>query len=298
MSDAAVIADTPHAVSEVRSAGKFLFWAGVVLMVVWVLGPIYLLFTNALSSPTEVAEFPKHWAPSFDLGSLKFFITFGGVVKALTNSIIVAALTMIDESGARSRSHGIRVELLRAQTEALGIRHVLRRCDWPSYETEFAHGLRRFLDAQDAMLRDAADEERVRRLVVGDALGNEQRLLELERGRREVEARQLALELVPRFAKTRLGPDALEAVARRKEPLAQLAHLRERLHDIADRARFRLVAREIEPQRGIRGTRLQQPLHGFHAALRGVARLLGLCRERGEEEERDNEGLVHAPHYR
>lgn len=95
MSDAAVIADTPHAVSEVRSAGKFLFWAGVALMVVWVLGPIYLLLTNALSSPTEVAEFPKHWAPSFDLGSLKFFITFGGVVKALTNSIIVAALTMI-----------------------------------------------------------------------------------------------------------------------------------------------------------------------------------------------------------
>lgn len=55
---------------------------------------------------------------------------------------IVAALTMIDESGARSRSHGIRVELLRAQTEALGIRHVLRRCDWPSYETEFEQGLR------------------------------------------------------------------------------------------------------------------------------------------------------------
>jgi hypothetical protein len=43
---------------------------------------------------------------------------------------------------------------------------------------------------------------------------------------------------------------------------------------------------------------LQQPLHGFHAALRGVAGLLGLRRERGEKEERDNEGLVHAPHYR
>jgi uncharacterized protein (TIGR00290 family) len=55
---------------------------------------------------------------------------------------IVAALTMIDESGARSRSHGIRVELLRAQTEALGIRHLLRRCDWPSYESEFERGLR------------------------------------------------------------------------------------------------------------------------------------------------------------
>lgn len=55
---------------------------------------------------------------------------------------IVAALTMVDEAGMRSRSHGIRVELLRAQSEALGLRHVLRRCDWPSYEAEFEYGLR------------------------------------------------------------------------------------------------------------------------------------------------------------
>ena len=55
---------------------------------------------------------------------------------------IVAALTMIDLEGTRSRSHGIRVELLRAQTEALGLRHVMRRCDWSSYEQEFENGLR------------------------------------------------------------------------------------------------------------------------------------------------------------
>jgi uncharacterized protein (TIGR00290 family) len=55
---------------------------------------------------------------------------------------IVAALTMVDESGARSRSHGIRVELLRAQSDALGLRHVMRSCDWSSYEREFENGLR------------------------------------------------------------------------------------------------------------------------------------------------------------
>jgi diphthine-ammonia ligase len=55
---------------------------------------------------------------------------------------IVAALTMVDEAGTRSRSHGIRVELLRAQTTALGLTHVLRPCDWSSYEQEFEHGLR------------------------------------------------------------------------------------------------------------------------------------------------------------
>lgn len=55
---------------------------------------------------------------------------------------IVAALTMVDESGTRSRSHGIRVELLRAQSDALGLRHVMRSCDWSSYEEEFESGLR------------------------------------------------------------------------------------------------------------------------------------------------------------
>jgi uncharacterized protein (TIGR00290 family) len=55
---------------------------------------------------------------------------------------IVAALTMVDEPGERSRSHGIRIDRLRAQTSALGLAHVLRRCDWNSYEPEFEQGLR------------------------------------------------------------------------------------------------------------------------------------------------------------
>lgn len=55
---------------------------------------------------------------------------------------IVAAVTMVDLEGTRSRSHGIRIELLQAQTTALGLRHVMRSCDWASYEQEFENGLR------------------------------------------------------------------------------------------------------------------------------------------------------------
>lgn len=55
---------------------------------------------------------------------------------------IVAALTMVDLDGSRSRSHGIRTDLLRAQTAALGLTHVMRSCDWSSYEEEFEQGLR------------------------------------------------------------------------------------------------------------------------------------------------------------
>jgi multiple sugar transport system permease protein len=86
--------DAPQAVSDVGRAGRFLFWAAVVLLCAWVLVPIYLLAVNTLSSPQEVTAFPKSGVPSFDLGSLQFFLGFSGVVKALWNSLLVAVLTM------------------------------------------------------------------------------------------------------------------------------------------------------------------------------------------------------------
>lgn len=91
--------DVPRPVSEVKSAGKVLYWAGVVLLCAWVLVPIYFLVVNALSSPAEVTAFPKTGIPSFNLESLKFFLTFGGVASAMLNSVIVAVLTMIFSIG-------------------------------------------------------------------------------------------------------------------------------------------------------------------------------------------------------
>jgi multiple sugar transport system permease protein len=92
---AATGSDIPQKVSEVTSAGKILFWAGVALLCAWVLVPIYLLVVNTLSSPQEVTAFPKTGIPSFDLGSVKFFLSFSGVLWALWNSVLVAVLTMI-----------------------------------------------------------------------------------------------------------------------------------------------------------------------------------------------------------
>lgn len=87
--------DVPRGVSEVGAAGRFLFVAGVVMMCAWVLVPIYLLAVNTLSSPAEVSGFPKTGLPSFDFGSLQFFLGFQGVLSALWNSVLVAVLTMI-----------------------------------------------------------------------------------------------------------------------------------------------------------------------------------------------------------
>jgi multiple sugar transport system permease protein len=80
-------------------AGQRLVAAGIILMSIWVLLPIYLIFVNALSSPADVAGWPKRAFPAFDLGSLAFFLNYAGVVQALVNSIIVAVLTMIMSIG-------------------------------------------------------------------------------------------------------------------------------------------------------------------------------------------------------
>lgn len=93
--EAAAPKDAPRSVTAVGAAGRFLFVAAVVLLCAWVIVPIYLMMVNALSSPREVTAFPKSFVPSFDLGSLRFFVTFAGVAKALWNSVLVAALTML-----------------------------------------------------------------------------------------------------------------------------------------------------------------------------------------------------------
>lgn len=91
----APVAATADAGVDARKARGWLLIATAILLCVWVLLPIYLLIVNALSSPGEVTAFPKRFFPSFDLGSLSFFINFAGVARALWNSVLVAALTMI-----------------------------------------------------------------------------------------------------------------------------------------------------------------------------------------------------------
>lgn len=94
MTATAASPDSARAVSDITTAGRWLFWAGVILLCAWVLVPIYLLLVNTLSSPQQVTAFPKTGVPSFDLGSVQFFLTFSGVLGALWNSLLVALLTM------------------------------------------------------------------------------------------------------------------------------------------------------------------------------------------------------------
>lgn len=69
--------------------------SAIALLCAWVLVPLYLLAVNTLSSPEAVQAFPKAFVPEFDLGSLRFFAGFDGMIAALGNSVLTAALTMV-----------------------------------------------------------------------------------------------------------------------------------------------------------------------------------------------------------
>jgi len=87
-------ADTPKAAGFISSQ-RWLLWSGIAALCAWVLVPIYLVLVNTLSTPAEVTGWPKSFFPSFHLDSLKFFINYAGVLKALGNSLFVAVLTMV-----------------------------------------------------------------------------------------------------------------------------------------------------------------------------------------------------------
>jgi diphthine-ammonia ligase len=56
---------------------------------------------------------------------------------------VVAALTMFDEAGARSRSHGLTPAIVEAQADRLGVRSVTARCTWETYDDAFRSALER-----------------------------------------------------------------------------------------------------------------------------------------------------------
>src|SRR6478672_13375418 len=54
---------------------------------------------------------------------------------------VVAMVTMFDEEALRSRSHGLRPEVLTAQANRLNLRRVTGRCTWQTYDRAFSEAL-------------------------------------------------------------------------------------------------------------------------------------------------------------
>lgn len=55
----------------------------------------------------------------------------------MAGHVPLALLTMFEEEGARSRSHGLRKEVLEAQAERMGVPLVTGQAGWQDYESEF-----------------------------------------------------------------------------------------------------------------------------------------------------------------
>ena len=61
--------------------------------------------------------------------------------RAHTHYDLACLITMFDEPAERSRSHGLRPEVLAAQAERLGLRRVTGRCTWQTYDAAFSGAL-------------------------------------------------------------------------------------------------------------------------------------------------------------
>jgi diphthine-ammonia ligase len=76
---------------------------------------------------------------------------------------LACMITMFDEPAERSRSHGLRPELLAAQADRLGLDRVTGRCTWQTYDAAFSEALRTVKD------------DGVTHVIFGDILFDEHR---------------------------------------------------------------------------------------------------------------------------
>jgi uncharacterized protein (TIGR00290 family) len=76
---------------------------------------------------------------------------------------VVTMITMADESAERSRSHGLRPDVLDGQARRLGVRRVVGRCTWQTYNDAFTRAL------------EEVAAEGVSHVIFGDILFEEHR---------------------------------------------------------------------------------------------------------------------------
>ncbi len=74
---------------------RWALWAGVAALCAWVLLPIYLVALGAMGGRLAVFKWPKSLSPTdASFTAMQTFLSVDGVLKALTNSLIVAGLTV------------------------------------------------------------------------------------------------------------------------------------------------------------------------------------------------------------
>jgi multiple sugar transport system permease protein len=76
---------------------RLMTYAVGVLIVLWILVPIWFIGSMAFTTPAEVRSFPKGVLPfiPFSLDTMRFFLRSEGIIPGVINSIIVAVITLL-----------------------------------------------------------------------------------------------------------------------------------------------------------------------------------------------------------
>jgi multiple sugar transport system permease protein len=79
-----------------RLARAFTYLVGIVISL-WVLIPIWFIASMALTTPVTVRSYPKSVLPfiPFSNDTIAFFLNSRGIIPGITNSIIVALITLV-----------------------------------------------------------------------------------------------------------------------------------------------------------------------------------------------------------
>lgn len=72
-------------------------YAIAILIVLWIIIPIFFIFSMAFTTQAAVRAYPKSVLPfiPFSLDTMRFFLNSEGIVPGLINSIIVAVITLL-----------------------------------------------------------------------------------------------------------------------------------------------------------------------------------------------------------
>ncbi|PVE21558.1 sugar ABC transporter permease [Microvirga sp. KLBC 81] len=79
----------------VPGARRFLLWTGIVVLLIWVIVPIYFVALGAFGGRLGVFRWPKSiWPADLSFAPMMQFLSIEGVFSALINSLIAAGLTV------------------------------------------------------------------------------------------------------------------------------------------------------------------------------------------------------------
>ncbi len=77
--------------------GRVFTYVSAVVIALWILVPIFFVFSMAFTTEDTVRSYPKNFLPfvPFSTETMSFFLSSEGVLRGLANSVIVAVITLV-----------------------------------------------------------------------------------------------------------------------------------------------------------------------------------------------------------